>query len=121
MWRLGIACALVGCVGGASSELPKPPEPGVSIDVNVTAPTTHSATNATNATLAAVRNADGTWAVLEPKELGHYAFRALADRWAIAFVCADDRTSLVAFYERATTTTKLDVVLEDQCGPASVD
>jgi hypothetical protein len=124
-----IACSSGG--GSSSGENPNPSGGGVdggpingagtSITITTFVPGSAATTGGkTNATWAAFRKDDGSWGALTPAALaaGSYVFQTTADRWAVAFGCADDQNSLVAIHEDAITVTKANVLLESWCGPA---
>lgn len=118
-----LLAAAVGCIGCASSsnEAPAPPPnqeppPGTPITITTMAPSSStSAGGKTNATWAAYRKDDGSWAKLTPTSVGTYVFAATATRWAVAFSCTNDDNALVAMHEDAITVTSVDVTLATWC------
>jgi len=105
--------------GGPGPILPNPTTITVTTHVAGSSETTGGNTNAT---WAAFRKDDGSWSPLSPSATaGTYTFETHATRWAAAFVCADNRSSLVAIHEEVATVTSATIELESWCGPAPAD
>ena len=145
MWRRArLAATVVGaaaplalaCVGGpdvgAGLDVdggPGSPDQGAPSGPSVTVRTSTPASSLgpsapASATWAAYRREDGTWAPLAETQPGSatYAVPATTPRWAAAFACADDQSSLVVVREGAVGSTgSPDVELDRFCARALPD
>ncbi|MBX3203409.1 MAG: hypothetical protein KF764_00010 [Labilithrix sp.] len=107
--------------GGPAEAAAPEPDGGAGVEARIVVRTSTPASSVSPggpapATWAAYRKDSGAWDTLPATAAATYSFTTTSSRWAVALACADDRTSIVAVYERPASVASLDVVLEEQCG-----
>jgi hypothetical protein len=124
----GSACSSDHASPPAPPPAPVPASTGIPgvpwVTVTTVAPGTSLApATKTDATWAAYRKEDGSWAKLDrdPSRPATYAFQTRAERWAVVFACADADSSLVAMHEDSIANQLAEVVLDRWCASPSAE